>query len=107
METKGSKVLSSLSYWSIFFAPFILPILIWGFSNHPVSTHGKKALFYHIGALIFYLLGIGSFAYSKNTFHHPELIANIALTFSFIFLFIAFSLAIYNLVKGLILILQY
>ena len=110
METKSSHVLSSISYWSIFFAPFILPIFVWVFSNRPASTHGKKALLNHLAAFIFYFIGMAGYHFSNEVFdkpfNHQALISNISLVAAVIFLFIALAFAIYNLVKGFQLILH-
>ena len=47
-DTQAGRVLASVSYFSIFFAPIILPIIIWIFADKPASTHAAKSLFYHI-----------------------------------------------------------
>ena len=65
----GNKVLSSLSYFSIFFAPFLLPIIIYIVGERDVRDHAKRAFFSHIipvivifGGVIFSgVLGIGGF----------------------------------------------
>ncbi|MDT0692788.1 hypothetical protein [Staphylococcus chromogenes] len=111
METKSSRVLCSISYWSIFFAPFILPILIWIFSDRPASSQGKKAFFNHLGTFIFYFVRMASYYFSNEVFSkpfsHQKLISNISLSVAVIFLFIALAFAIYNLVKGFQFILQH
>ena len=43
-KNDNSYVLSALSYLSIFFAPIILPLLVWILAEEPTSEHGKKAL---------------------------------------------------------------
>ena len=55
-DTQGGRVLSSISYFSIFFAPIILPIIIWIFADKPASAHAAKSLFYHI--IIYYTSSI-------------------------------------------------
>ncbi|WP_026694475.1 DUF4870 domain-containing protein [Peribacillus kribbensis] len=43
------KILASLSYFSIFFAPFLLPLIIYFVSdNFYVKGHAKKALLSHL-----------------------------------------------------------
>ncbi|MCT6923871.1 MULTISPECIES: DUF4870 domain-containing protein [Bacillales] len=43
------RILSALSYLSIFFAPFIAPIIIWLVSqDSDVRRHAKRALISHI-----------------------------------------------------------
>ncbi|WP_154837130.1 hypothetical protein [Staphylococcus sp. Marseille-Q1834] len=46
--SKNENIASSLSYLSVFFAPIILPIIMWIVASPPVSTHARKALFNHI-----------------------------------------------------------
>ncbi|WP_042478884.1 DUF4870 domain-containing protein [Bacillus ndiopicus] len=47
------KILSMLSYLSIFFAPFIAPIIIWLVSkDEEVRYHSKRALISHIIPII-------------------------------------------------------
>lgn len=47
------QLLSSLSYFSIFFAPFILPVLVWILSADAyVAKHARRALFSHIFPVI-------------------------------------------------------
>ncbi|WP_411553186.1 DUF4870 domain-containing protein [Paenibacillus lautus] len=47
------QLLSSLSYFSIFFAPFILPVLVWVLSPDAyVAKHARRALFSHLFPVI-------------------------------------------------------
>ncbi|PEL08024.1 DUF4870 domain-containing protein [Bacillus sp. AFS017336] len=47
MET--NKILSSLCYFSIFFAPFLLPIIVYFVAkDQQIKSHSKRALFSHI-----------------------------------------------------------
>lgn len=39
---KENKLLSALSYWSIFFAPILFPILVWILGNESTALHAKK-----------------------------------------------------------------
>lgn len=47
-NAQSGKVLSALCYFSIFFAPLILPIIVWILSDKPTSSHAAKSLVYHI-----------------------------------------------------------
>ncbi|WP_080873537.1 DUF4870 domain-containing protein [Oceanobacillus timonensis] len=49
---EGNKLLSSLCYFSIFFAPFLFPILVWIFGNEETKAHAKKALWTHLIPII-------------------------------------------------------
>ena len=68
------------------------------------------ALLNHLGGVIFYFLGITGFYFSQvileKPYNHQIMFSNILLGCTFICLFIAISLAIYNLVKGFQLLLQ-
>lgn len=43
----GNKLLSAFSYWSIFFAPLLFPIIVWIFGDSETKAHAKK-LYGHI-----------------------------------------------------------
>lgn len=45
----NSKLLSSLSYFSVFFAPLLLPFILWMVADHQdVKRHSKRALISHL-----------------------------------------------------------
>lgn len=46
MET--NKILSALCYFSIFFAPIILPIVVWIVGDEESKRHAQKAFWSHI-----------------------------------------------------------
>ncbi|PLT29010.1 DUF4870 domain-containing protein [Peribacillus deserti] len=61
-----NKILASLSYFSIFFAPFLLPIILYFVSDdYFVKEHSKKALVSHLipflGILFIILGAVGDF----------------------------------------------
>ncbi|MGG0188230.1 DUF4870 domain-containing protein, partial [Bacillus rhizoplanae] len=45
---KSNNILSSLCYFSIFFAPFLFPIIVFFIAEGDVKYHAKKALWTHI-----------------------------------------------------------
>ena len=46
---KTNKIIASLNYFSVFFAPFLLPIAVYFIvDHHEVKEHAKKALISHI-----------------------------------------------------------
>ena len=47
-NVQSGKILAALCYFSIFFAPLILPIIVWILSDKPTSAHAAKSLIYHI-----------------------------------------------------------
>lgn len=46
--SRNENIASSISYLSVFFAPVLLPIVMWIIADQPVSTHAREALFNHI-----------------------------------------------------------
>ncbi len=68
-----NKGLSALNYFSVFFAPFIVPIIIYFVSSDPeVKRHAMRALLSHIipivlGIVLFILLFVvGLFGMQSN-----------------------------------------
>ncbi len=45
---KSDKLLSSLCYFSVIFAPFLFPIIVFFFSAGEVRSHAQKSLWIHI-----------------------------------------------------------
>ncbi|MEI4830566.1 DUF4870 domain-containing protein [Bacillus sp. FJAT-53711] len=58
---KSNNILSSLCYFSIFFAPFLFPIIVYFIAEGDVKYHAKKALWTHI---IPFIILFGGFAFS-------------------------------------------
>ena len=81
-SNKNQNILSSLSYFSVFFAPIIFPIFVWIFAEKPTSTHGRKALFNHIWVYIFLFFANLGFIFSREVFDKPfdnqEVISNVS-----------------------------
>ncbi|GIO34693.1 MULTISPECIES: DUF4870 domain-containing protein [Paenibacillus] len=88
------QLLSALSYFSIFFAPFILPVIIWILCREDayVAMHSKRALLSHIlpfvAALPLLVLTFGA--------DNPGSV----LGYIILFIIIYFGTVIYNIVKG-------
>lgn len=55
---KGSHILSSLCYLSVFFAPFLLPIIVYFVGDHAVKVHAKKALWTHLIPYVTLVIGL-------------------------------------------------
>ena len=104
-KNDNSYVLSALSYLSIFFAPVILPLLVWILAEEPTSEHGKKALGNHVITWISFFIGIAAFIFSKEVFDkpfdHQLLIFVIALIIAIVFFLIALILYILNIIRGI------
>lgn len=96
-----NKVLSALCYFSIFFAGFLFPIVVYFLSNEmDVKKHAKTALFSHLipvfSVLVFIILGISHAAIFEN----PSALFGIFAVFAVILLNII--VVIWNTVKGII-----
>ncbi|GEQ06503.1 DUF4870 domain-containing protein [Staphylococcus gallinarum] len=67
---QGNHVLASISYFSLFFAPIIVPIIVWIFADKPTSQHASKSLVYHIitylGPIIALLTGSFGISLMQN-----------------------------------------
>lgn len=88
------QLLSSLSYFSVFFAPFILPIIVWIVSNDAyVEKHAKRALLSHlfpvIAAVVLIIMAIGAGSFGA------------VLGYVVLFGIIYFGAFLYNVVKGI------
>ncbi|PEM47424.1 DUF4870 domain-containing protein [Bacillus toyonensis] len=55
---KGNHILSSLSYFSYFFAPIILPLIIYLIAEEKVKYHAKKALWIQLIPCVTILIAI-------------------------------------------------
>ncbi|MEJ7542115.1 DUF4870 domain-containing protein [Staphylococcus intermedius] len=67
MSTTSEKLLACLSYFSVFFAPVLFPLIVWLVAPQPVSAHGKKALLYHILPTVFSIIAFACFIAIVNT----------------------------------------
>ncbi|MBC1500774.1 DUF4870 domain-containing protein [Listeria weihenstephanensis] len=96
------KILNALSYFSLFFAPFIVPIAIWIFSGtENTKHHAKVALFTHIlptiGGIIT-ALSIGIVGFSTNSANATGFIGLGLIVAVGIMTVI---LAIFNIIRGI------
>ncbi|POF45041.1 hypothetical protein [Staphylococcus pseudintermedius] len=81
MNKSSNKILSSFCYFSVFFAPFIFPIVVWALSNGDTSRNAKRALLYHILPMI--SLGLSTVLFSiYNNNHSSDLILSIVIILS-------------------------
>ncbi|WP_459501427.1 DUF4870 domain-containing protein [Bacillus sp. C1] len=97
---KGNNILSSLCYFSIFFAPFLLPIIVYFIAEDDVKYHAKKALWTHIFpyAILFGGLAIaGGFGLSFG----QSTSVGIGVIVTYVtFAVVAIYYFIWNIVKG-------
>lgn len=89
------QLLSALSYFSIFFAPFLLPLIIWIACREDlyVAMHSKRALISHI------LPFVAALPLLFLTFGAEHL--GSVLGYIILFIIIYFGTFIYNIVKGI------
>ncbi|EAH3791296.1 DUF4870 domain-containing protein [Listeria monocytogenes] len=98
------RILNALSYFSILFAPIIVPVLIWIFAkSEEVSHHAKVALLTHIIPTIAGFLCFSSIFVTATT--RGGLLANVSLFVTgslFVFTLVAVvGLFIFNIVRGI------
>ncbi|MFP5162965.1 DUF4870 domain-containing protein [Staphylococcus equorum] len=98
-STQSERLLSALSYFSVFFAPLIFPIVIWVLADKPVSIHAKKSLLYHILPYILIVIGSAILGYSGMV--SSTAVSVILLLIGFIALIGAIYFIIYNLYCGI------
>lgn len=88
------QLLSSLSYFSIFFAPFLLPLIVWIVAqDNYVRGHAKKALFSHVFPFLA-LIPLLIFMFNAN--HTSSIIGYVIL-----FFIIYVAVFIYNIYQGI------
>ncbi|SMG18924.1 DUF4870 domain-containing protein [Paenibacillus aquistagni] len=98
---KPSQVLSSLCYFSIFFAPFLFPLLIWLIADNEVKDHAKKALWSHIVPTIVLIIGMIT-SFSVGIGSESAVWVSILLVVTYgLFILIWLYYFIWNIVKGL------
>lgn len=56
MSKSANNVLSSFCYFSIFFMPFLFPLIVWILASGDTSKHAGKALLYHILPIFFMII---------------------------------------------------
>ena len=103
-----NKILSASTYFSILFAPFILPIIVYFLtSEKEVKYHAKRSLISHIIPTIFFvLLMLAIFAnffpigYTGNPTTMLSTMTT-ALIFMGIYTLINLVLLIWNIVQGI------
>lgn len=101
----NQNVLSSLNYFSVFFAPILFPIIVWILTHKPITSHAKKALLNHIAISIFYFLSSLAFIFSKEVyeknFDNPATISYVSIALGSLFAIIVIILFIINLIRGI------
>ncbi|MFF2879434.1 DUF4870 domain-containing protein [Gottfriedia sp. NPDC057991] len=98
MET--NKILSSLCYFSVFFAPFLFPIIVYFVAkDHHLKSHSKRAFFSHILPFLTIIILAFISLFTFNTFGDG---AGFALIGGFVLAFIVNLIVfIWNIVQGI------
>ncbi|MBC1985399.1 DUF4870 domain-containing protein [Listeria booriae] len=99
---KDQKILNALSYFSLFFAPIIVPVAIWIFSATEITKHhAKVALLTHIlptiGGIASLLL-VGVVGISTNSSNVTGIVGLGLLVAIGIMIVV---LAIFNIIRGI------
>ncbi|MGG4218891.1 DUF4870 domain-containing protein [Paenibacillus jamilae] len=87
-------LLSSLCYFSIFFAPFLVPVIVWiAVRDEYVQGHAKKAVLSHI----FPIIAAIPLVYFIITANHAGSVIGFVLLFVVVYL----GVFVYNIYKGI------
>ncbi|MEG0472118.1 MAG: DUF4870 domain-containing protein [Solibacillus sp.] len=102
----NSKGLSAISYLSIFFAPFIVPLLIFFISKEEaVRSHAKRAFISHLVPFVLGILFLAFFVSSSlfvsNAFTFNDNSILITVIIFIFFLLLSFAIAIWNLIQAI------
>jgi len=97
LETR--RILSSLCYFSIFFAGFLFPLVVYLASNdHVTKQHAKAALLSHLIPLILIPLFVMSIFYDMSRM--AASIPILTLITSIVMGLVSLAVVIWNIVKG-------
>jgi hypothetical protein len=110
----NNRVLSSLCYFSIFFAGFILPLIVFFVVNEPdVKRHAKRAFISHLLLLVPTIIGIIIFVgviifygfepnqFGSNSFTGDGLLMIAWLLFIVLEAVLSLVVFIWNIVQGI------
>ena len=102
--SKNDNILSAIAYLSIFFAPVILPVVMWIMMEDTIKYHAKYAFFNHIACLlcIFGIPGSGAFLFVSALVvpEYIEIIQVIAPVIAFILFILLGILFVINIMRA-------
>ena len=99
MDTK--KVLSALCYFSVFFAPFLLPIVVFFIAEDAgTKHHAKSALLSHLLPLVAIPIALAAFFFSISGDPGAGFVAIPFLGFAAYGL-LTLAIIIWNIIKGI------
>lgn len=93
---KAEKILSSLCYFSVFFAPFLFPIIIFIVGSGKVRHHAGKSLWTHLVPYLSFVIGIGIGGLVLTAEHETA-----GLIIICVFIAVGIYYVILNLVRGI------
>ena len=65
----NSKLLAALCYFSVFFAPLLLPVIVYFVTDdREVKTHAKRSLVSHLVPTVLLIAGLVIFSFSMFSF---------------------------------------
>ncbi|MFF2754927.1 DUF4870 domain-containing protein [Psychrobacillus sp. NPDC058041] len=104
---ENNRLLSALSYFSVLFAPLILPIIVFFISqDSKVKQHAKRSLVSHLIPLIFMIILFivvysSVFSMSYSSFNQPSIfMSSVPLLLVFLYLIIYIIILVWNIVQG-------
>ncbi|GGG32084.1 membrane protein [Lysinibacillus alkalisoli] len=103
---ENNRVLSALNYFSLFFAPFLFPVIVWILvKDTDVRYHAKRALLSHLIPFLFGLffgfLFLTTFVVKQDASNADTLFGVLAVGGFIFYLIITIVLMIWNIVQGL------
>lgn len=105
---ENQKILSAFSYLSVFFAPFIVPLIVYFVSkDSDVKRHSIRALISHLIPVVFGIILFAVFVFSTISFNTFDLESGsntfmIVWFASFaIYLLISLGIVIWNIVQAI------
>ncbi|WP_338753163.1 DUF4870 domain-containing protein [Bacillus sp. FJAT-52991] len=98
---RANKILSSLCYFSIFFAPFLFPVIVYFIASGEVKNHAKRAFWTHLIPYVLLIAGI-LFSGVLGLGAQGEMTAGIGIIMTYIvFALIGLYFFIWNIVRGI------
>ncbi|MFJ7732370.1 DUF4870 domain-containing protein [Lysinibacillus sp. NPDC097231] len=105
---ENQKILSAFSYLSVFFAPFIVPLIVYFVSkDSDVKRHSIRALISHLIPFVFGIIFFAVFVFSTVSFNTYDPYSSGSNTFmivwlaSFvIYLLVSLGIVIWNIIQA-------
>lgn len=104
---ENQKILSAFSYLSIFFAPFIVPLVVYFISkDSEVKRHSIRALISHLIPVAFGIVFFILFVFSTISFNTTDPFSNgnsliiVWLVTFVIYLLVSLAIVIWNIIQA-------